>query len=87
MVCCVQYLQWDVPGNVDIMFVVIHPDLSHSQSIPLHCNAQVWEIGFMGPLDVGYFRTRYDLDTSTTKPHLDTPNTKREEKEEFIDMD
>lgn len=64
-------LKRQVPDQVDIVFVFIHPDLCDPQRISLHGKAQVRHVGFVGPLDVGDLGARNYLDTASTCPDLE----------------
>lgn len=67
---CFVYLQGDVPGHVNVAPVLVHPDLSHPQSISTHVGRQVLCVGLVGTLNVGYPGAGQDLYTATTLPHL-----------------
>ena len=64
------YLKWQVPGQIDIVFVLVHPHLCYPQGVPLHCGAEVWHIGLVGPLNVGNLGARNNLYTPSTRPYL-----------------
>lgn len=48
------YLQRQVPRYVHMRLVIVHPDLSHPESIPLGVEADVAIVWLLLPLDVGY---------------------------------
>lgn len=64
------YLQWNIPGHVDVALVLVHPDLSHPQSVTTHVGSQVLCVGFVGALDVRNPGTGQDLHAAATLPHL-----------------
>lgn len=49
---CVTNLKRNVPGQVDHVFVFVHPDFSHPQSVPPQGNRWVHGIGLVGSLQV-----------------------------------
>lgn len=48
------YLQRQVPRDVHMRLVIVHPDLSHPESIPLGVEADVAIVWLLLPLDVGH---------------------------------
>lgn len=65
-----KYLKWQVPSQVDIMFVFIHPDFCDPQGVSLHGRAQVGQVGLVVPLDVGDLGAWNYFNTASTCPHL-----------------
>lgn len=66
----VPHLQWEVPGDIDVAFVLIQPDFGHPQRIAFHCGTQVCQVRLHVSLNVGDLGARYDFDASATQPHL-----------------
>lgn len=64
-------LKRQVPGQVDVVFVFIHPDLCDPQGISPHGLAQIRHVGFVRPLDVGDPGAWNYLDTASTCPNLE----------------
>ena len=64
------YLQWNVPGHVDVILVLVHPDLSHPQSVTAHVGGQVLCVGLVGTLDVCNPGAGQHLNASAALPHL-----------------
>lgn len=69
------YLQRQVPRNVDVPFVVVHPHLSHPQSVALGVKANVVVVGLLLALDVSHPGAGQDLHAATTQPHLQHDHT------------
>lgn len=65
------YLQGQVPRDVHVGLVVVHPDLGHPQSVPLGVKADVAVVRFLLPLDVGHPGARQDLHAAAAEPHLE----------------
>lgn len=66
------YIHGNVPGHVDVGFVLIHPHLSGTQGIALSVVIYVIVIGLLGALDVSHSGTWQDFHASTALPHLDS---------------
>lgn len=64
------YLKWNVPGHVDVTLVLVHPDLSHPQSVPTDVGRQVLRVRFVGALDVRNPGTGQDLHAAAALPNL-----------------
>lgn len=52
-------------------FVIIHPDLSHPESIPLGVETNVAVVWLLLPLNMGHPGTRQDLHAAPAEPHLE----------------
>lgn len=65
------HLQWQVPCNVYMGLVVVHPHLSHPQCIPLGVKANVIVVRLFLALNVGHSRARENLHAATTQPYLE----------------
>lgn len=48
------YLQRQVPRNVHVRLVIIHPDFRNPEGVPLGVEANVAVVGLLLPLDVGH---------------------------------
>lgn len=64
------YLQGQVPGDVDVPLVVVHPDLGHAQRVALGVEADVVVVGLLLALDVGHPGAGQHLHAAPTQPHL-----------------
>lgn len=64
------YLLGYVPCHVNMAFKFVHPDFSHSESIPSDVGGEVLGVGLVGSLDVGNPRAGQDLHAPATLPHL-----------------
>lgn len=64
------YLKWQVPSQVYVVFVFVHPDFCDPQGVPLHGLAQVGHVGLVCPLDVSDPGARNYFDTASARPHL-----------------
>lgn len=71
------YLQRNIPGHVDVALVLVHPDLSHPQSVTPHVGRQVLRVGFVGALNVGNPGAGQHLHAAAALPHLCCTFTKR----------
>ena len=69
------YLQRQVPRDVDVPFVVIHPHLGHPQSIALGVKTNVVVVGLLLALDVSHPGAGQDLHAAATQPHLQRNRT------------
>lgn len=65
-----KHLKWQVPSQVDVVFVLVHPDFCYPQGISLHGHAQVRHVGLVVPLNVGDLGARNHFNTASTCPHL-----------------
>lgn len=65
------YVHGDVPGHVDVGFVLVHPNLGGAQGIPLGVVIDVVVVGLLGALDVRHPGAGEDLHAAATLPHLD----------------
>lgn len=63
-------LDGKIPGNIDVPLVIVHPDLGYPQCIPLHGDAEVKHVGFVGSLNVGDLGAWDHLYAAPTQPHL-----------------
>ena len=68
------YLEGQIPGQIDVVFVLIHPNLCYPQCIPFHCDAEVWQVWLMVPLNVRNPGAWHNLNTSPTCPNLPRMN-------------
>lgn len=64
------YVHGNVPGHVDVGFVLIHPHLGGPQGVALSVVIYVVVVGLLGALDVGHSGTWQDFHTPSTLPHL-----------------
>lgn len=64
------YLKWEIPSQVHIVFVFIHPHLCDPQGVSLHGDAQIRHVRFVGPFNVGDLGARNYFDGASTRPHL-----------------
>lgn len=71
------YVHGDVPGHVDVGFVLVHPNLGGAQSVSLGVVIDVVVVGLLGALDVRHPGTGEDLHAATTLPHLDKEGSSR----------
>lgn len=65
------YVHGDVPGHVDVGFVLVHPNLGGAQGISLGVVIDVVVVGLLGALDVCHPGAGEDLHAAATLPHLD----------------
>lgn len=72
-----KHLKWQVPSQVDVVFVLVHPDFCYPQGISLHGHAQVRHVGLVVPLNVGDLGARNYFNTASTCPHLYEGGKKR----------
>lgn len=70
-----KHLKWQVPGQVDVVLVFIHPDLCNSEGISLHSRTQVKQVGLVIPLNVSNLGTWNYFNTASTCPYLHEKNT------------
>lgn len=64
------HLHGDVPGQVDIGLVFIHPDLSHAESVAARMVSYVAVVGLLDPRDVSHPGAGQHLHAASTEPHL-----------------
>lgn len=67
------HIHGDVPGHVDVGFVLVHPHLGGSQRVPLGVVVDVVVVGLLGALDVGHSGAGQHLHAASALPHLHTP--------------
>ncbi|KAG9339635.1 hypothetical protein JZ751_023526 [Albula glossodonta] len=72
------HIHGDVPGHVDMRFVLVHPDLSRPQGVPLGIVVDVIVVGLLRPLDVCHSSARENLHAAPTLPHLNVKQTDRQ---------
>jgi len=71
-----KYLKWQVPEQVDIVFVFIHPDFCYPHGVSPHGYRQIRHVGLVGPLNVGDPGAWNNFNTASTCPHLYEQKTK-----------
>ena len=64
------YLQRQVPRDVDVRFVVVHPHLGHPQGVALGVETDVVVVGLLLALDVSHPGAGQDLHAAAAQPHL-----------------
>lgn len=69
------HLHGDVPGQVDIGLVLIHPHLGHTQGVTPRVESDVTVIRFLHPGNVSNPGARQHLHTASTQPHLEVHST------------
>lgn len=79
-----KHLKWQVPSQVDVVFVLVHPDFCYPQGISLHDHAQVRHVGLVVPLNVGDLGARNHFNTASTCPHLYDEKKKKQTLQEVI---
>lgn len=67
---CRSHLHGDVPGQVDIGLVLIHPDLCHTQGITPCVESYVTVVRFLHSCNMSHSGARQHLHTASTQPHL-----------------
>lgn len=72
------HLHGDVPGQVDVGPVLIHPDLSHAESVTARMESYVAVVGLLDPRDVSHPGTGQHLHAASTEPHLHESALKEE---------
>lgn len=65
-----KHLHRDVPGQVDVGLVLVHPDLGHAQSVPPGVVSYVAVVRLLHPGDVSHPGTGQHLHAAPTEPHL-----------------
>lgn len=65
-----KHLKRQVPSQVDVVFVLVHPHFCHPQGVSFHGHAQVRHVGLVGSLNVGDLRAWNHLNAASTCPHL-----------------
>lgn len=68
------YLHWEVPCQIDIRFVLVHPDFCHSKSIASSVKGDVTVVGLFCSGNVGHSGTGQNFHAAPTKPNLGFEN-------------
>lgn len=68
------YLHWEVPCQIDIRFVLVHPNLCHPKCIASSVKGDVTVVGLFRSSNMGHSGTRQNLHASPTQPNLGFEN-------------
>lgn len=73
------HLHGDVPGQVDVGLVLVHPDLGHTQSVAPRVEGYVAVVGLLHPRNVSHPRAGQHLHAAAAQPHLQVSGGEEEE--------
>lgn len=76
------HLHGDVPGQVDVGFVLVHPDLGHPQSVAPRVEGYVVVVRFLRPCYVSHPGAGQHLHAAAAHPHLQDSEGEEKEVEE-----
>lgn len=65
------HLHGDVPGQVDVGLVLVHPDLGHAQSVAPRVEGYVAVVGLLHPRNVSHPGAGQHLHAAAAQPHLE----------------
>lgn len=69
------YIHWQVPCQIDIWFVLVHPDFCHPKCIAPSVKGNITVVGLFCSCNMGHSGTRQNFHASPTQPNLGFKNT------------
>lgn len=75
------HLHGDVPGQVDVGLVLVHPDLGHPQGVAPRVESDVIVVRFLRPCYVSHPGAGQHLHAAAAHPHLQVSDGEQEEEE------